>query len=69
MKAMMQGIEGLNFAIPVDGLRYFLHNRDAFAFDSRNPNAGYRYLSPTSLLGKKLTAPATASAPPPSLSP
>jgi serine protease Do len=69
MKAMMQGIEGLNFAIPVDILRYFLHNRDAFAFDSRNPNAGYRYLSPTSLLNAKPAAPAAASDHPPSLSP
>ncbi len=46
MKAMIAGIEGLNFAIPAAVLKNFLRNRDAFAFDPRNPNAGYRYLEP-----------------------
>lgn len=46
MKAMMAGVEGLNFAIPSVVLKNFLRNRDAFAFDPRNPNAGYRYLEP-----------------------
>ncbi len=46
MKAMEVGVEGLNFAIPTDVLKNFLRNRDAFAFDPRNPNAGYRYLEP-----------------------
>jgi serine protease Do len=46
MKAMQVGIEGLNFAIPSTVLKDFLRNRDAFAFDPRNPNAGYRYLEP-----------------------
>jgi serine protease Do len=46
MKAMEVGIEGLNFAIPTGVLKNFLRNRDAFAFDPRNPNAGYRYLEP-----------------------
>lgn len=46
MKAMDVGIEGLNFAIPAGVLKNFLRNRDAFAFDPRNPNAGYRYLEP-----------------------
>lgn len=46
MKAMQVGVEGLNFAIPTTVLKNFLVNRDAFAFDPRNPNAGYRYLSP-----------------------
>ena len=46
MKAMMTGIEGLSFAIPADVLKTFLRNRDAYAFDSRNPNAGFRYLEP-----------------------
>jgi serine protease Do len=46
MKAMMAGIEGLNFAIPAGVLKNFLRNRDAFAFDARNPNAGFRYLEP-----------------------
>jgi serine protease Do len=46
MKAMIAGIEGLNFAIPVAVLKNFLRNRDAYAFDPRNPNSGYRYLEP-----------------------
>jgi len=46
MKAMMAGIEGLNFAIPSIVAKNFLRNRDAFAFDPRNANAGYRYLEP-----------------------
>jgi serine protease Do len=46
MKAMMIGIEGLNFAVPSSVMKIFLQNRDAFAFDPRNPNAGYRYLEP-----------------------
>lgn len=46
MKAMQVGVEGLNFAIPTTVLKNFLVNRDAFAFDPRNPNAGYRYLAP-----------------------
>lgn len=46
MKAMIAGIEGLNFAIPVSVVKNFLRNRDAFAFDPRNPNSGYRYLEP-----------------------
>jgi serine protease Do len=46
MKAMMSGIEGLNFAIPCGVLKNFLRNRDAYAFDARNPNSGFRYLEP-----------------------
>jgi serine protease Do len=46
MKAMMVGVEGVSFAIPVDTLKEFLRDRDAYAFDPRSPNAGYRYLSP-----------------------
>ncbi len=46
MKAMMAGIEGLNFAIPSAVAKNFLRNRDAVAFDPRNANAGYRYLEP-----------------------
>jgi serine protease Do len=46
MKAMIAGVEGLNFAIPVAVVKIFLRNRDAYAFDPRNPNSGYRYLEP-----------------------
>lgn len=40
--------EGLGFAIPADTLRYFLDNRDAFAYDNDNPNNAFRYLEPPS---------------------
>jgi serine protease Do len=46
MKLTIIGIEGLNFAIPVGVLKNFLRNRDAYAFDPRNPNSGFRYLEP-----------------------
>lgn len=36
--------EGLGFAIPVQYLKNFLDEYQAFAFDAENPNAGYRYL-------------------------
>jgi serine protease Do len=38
---------GLNFAIPVDVVKRFIENRDAFAYDEDNPNSGYRYLQPS----------------------
>jgi serine protease Do len=38
--------EGLNFAIPVDRVKRFLRDRDAYAYDKDNPNTGYRYLPP-----------------------
>lgn len=38
--------EGLSFAIPVDTLRFFLQNRDTFAYDKDNPNSGFHYLPP-----------------------
>jgi serine protease Do len=37
---------GLGFAIPVDYVKHFIENRDAFAYDQDNPNTGYRYLQP-----------------------
>lgn len=46
MKVSGFGVEGLGFAIPSEELKHFLHNRDAFAFDPRNPNAGFRYFTP-----------------------
>ena len=36
--------EGLGFAIPVDRLKYFLNNLEAFAYDHQNPSSPYRYL-------------------------
>lgn len=40
------GGEGLGFAIPIAYVKYFLKNREAYAFDANNPNTGYRYLDP-----------------------
>jgi serine protease Do len=37
---------GLGFAIPVDYVKHFIENRDAFAYDKDNPNTGFRYLQP-----------------------
>ncbi|MBN2018873.1 MAG: trypsin-like peptidase domain-containing protein [Sedimentisphaerales bacterium] len=37
---------GLGFAIPVDYVRHFIDNREAFAYDKDNPNTGYRYIQP-----------------------
>ena len=46
MKIGAIGIEGLSFAIPVNALKAFLNNADAFAFDTSNPNHGFRYNRP-----------------------
>ena len=37
---------GLGFAIPVNYVRHFLENRQAFVYDKNNPNTGYRYVQP-----------------------
>lgn len=58
MKAMAVGVEGLNFAIPSTVLKNFLRNRDAFAFDPRSPNAGFRYNSPPRPVSAAATPPA-----------
>jgi serine protease Do len=60
MKAMAVGVEGLNFAIPATVLKNFLSNRDAFAFDPRSPNAGFRYNPPP----RVVSLPAPAQTPP-----
>jgi serine protease Do len=44
--------EGIGFAIPVDAVKRFLNNRDAYAYDNDNPSNAYRYLSPPSRLNK-----------------
>lgn len=46
MKIAAVGAEGLGFSISSAVVKSFLDNRDAYAFDPRNPNAGFRYLSP-----------------------
>ncbi|MHC4076311.1 MAG: trypsin-like peptidase domain-containing protein [Planctomycetota bacterium] len=37
---------GLGVAIPVDYVKHFIENRDAFAYDKDNPNTGYKYIQP-----------------------
>lgn len=37
---------GLGFAIPVDYVKHFIDNRDAFAYDKDNPNTGFKYIQP-----------------------
>ena len=37
---------GLGFAIPVNYVKHFIENREAFVFDKDNPNSGYRYIQP-----------------------
>ena len=46
MKIAAIGAEGLGFSISLRVLKSFLDNRDAYAFDPRNPNTGFLYLSP-----------------------
>jgi serine protease Do len=41
--------DGLGFAIQVNDVKGFLKNRDAYAYDKDNPNAGVRYLDPPRL--------------------
>lgn len=48
MKMASVGVEGMGFAIPASVLKLFLENQDAYAFDPRHPNAGFRYLDPPS---------------------
>jgi serine protease Do len=40
------GADNLGFAIPINYVKDFLRNRDAFSFDKDNPNTGHRYLDP-----------------------
>jgi serine protease Do len=37
---------GLGFAIPVDYVKHFIENREAFVYDKDNPNSGFRYIQP-----------------------
>lgn len=40
--------EGLGFAIPIEGVKFFLDHRDAYAYSNENPSNAYRYLEPPS---------------------
>ena len=46
LKIVAFGAEGLGFSIPAEMVKLFIENRDAFAFDPRNPNNGFRYNKP-----------------------
>jgi serine protease Do len=50
-------LDGLGFAIPVDYVRHFLHNRESFAYDKDNPNTGFRYLQPGARKNKSKPSP------------
>ncbi len=54
LKLVGIGLEGISFAIPVSTLREFLRNRNAFTFDPRNPNTGFRYNRPPSTTSSSL---------------
>lgn len=44
---------GLGFAIPVNYVKHFIDNYEAFAYDKENPNTGFRYIQPDSRREKK----------------
>ncbi|MFH0944496.1 MAG: trypsin-like peptidase domain-containing protein [Planctomycetota bacterium] len=46
LKAVAQGAEGLSFSIPVNLVKAFLDNQEAYAFDTLNANSGHRYYPP-----------------------
>ena len=39
---------GLGFAIPVNYVKHFIENHEAFSYDKDSPNTGFRYLQPDS---------------------
>ncbi len=43
-----RGTEGLNFAIPIDHVIYFVKRRASFLFDESRPNSGVHYFQPPS---------------------
>ena len=45
--------EGLGFAIPVDRLKYFLNNREAYAYNHQNPSSPFRYLPAPQIMNIK----------------
>lgn len=53
MKVAGVGVEGVGFAIPAGLMKQFLQSREAFAFDPRNANSGFRYLTPPTSLPVK----------------
>jgi serine protease Do len=45
---------GIGFAIPVDYVKHFIDNREAFAYDKDNANSGYRYIQPAKRIKKEI---------------
>ncbi len=56
MKVAGFGVEGVGFAIPAGLLKLFLKSREAFAFDPRNANSGFRYMTPPTSLPEEPAA-------------
>jgi serine protease Do len=46
LKVVSMGAEGLGFSIPIDRVKAFLADQEAFAFDPLNANTGFRYYPP-----------------------
>ena len=46
LKIVAQGAEGLSFSIPVNRVKAFIDDQEAYAFDPLNPNTGFRYYPP-----------------------
>ncbi len=47
--------EGLGFAIPIEGVKFFLDHRDSYAYSNDNPSNPYRYLEPPSHTSHKVS--------------
>jgi len=47
--------EGLGFAIPIEGVKFFLDHRDSYAYSNDNPSNPYRYLEPPSHTHQKIS--------------
>ncbi|MFT7464661.1 MAG: serine protease Do [Pseudohongiellaceae bacterium] len=46
LKVVAQGAEGLSFCIPINKVKAFIDDQEAYAFDTLNSNSGHRYYSP-----------------------
>ena len=46
LKVVAQGAEGLSFSIPVNQVKAFIDDQEAYAFDTLNANSGHRYYAP-----------------------
>lgn len=46
LKIVAQGAEGLSFSIPINRVKAFIEDQEAYAFDTLNANSGHRYYAP-----------------------